>query len=181
MITPGPADFAPSPITTKIPVPMMAPTPSAVSATGPMLLRRRVPSSSGSATRAFGALVANTALAMSGPLRRPSAQHRGKTGRIGWEPSGRSLNRPAPPSGHLSGHPVQPLLRRELRLDQVAGGLQLLLRELARRRAGALGEHLLHPLQDGSPREAGLAAQRVDALRRARGALVGELLAPDPQ
>src|SRR3954447_21915568 len=76
-MTAGPATFAPSPITTKMPVPMIAPTPMAVSCVAPTDFLSPWPSSVVSVTRDPTSLIANIpgfrpdVVAMLGP---PSTQ-----------------------------------------------------------------------------------------------------------
>ena len=78
-------------------------------------------------------------------------------------------------------HPVQPRLGAELLGDELLGGRILLRGDVTRRRAVQVRERGFHLVDDLGAGEPGLAAERVDALGRARDALVADLLAPDAE
>ncbi|OAR22930.1 hypothetical protein A8W25_25595 [Streptomyces sp. ERV7] len=80
-----------------------------------------------------------------------------------------------------SGHPRRPLLVRELRLRQFAGAGHLLVGDLTLGQPVPPPERGDHPLDDRLAGQAGLAAQGIDTLLRALGALVRELLAADAE
>src|SRR6185312_7388128 len=86
-----------------------------------------------------------------------------------------------PARSAFSGNAVQPFLRAELLLYELPGLRELVCGHVIGCRTVEAGEGRLHPLDDLGPAQPGLAAQGIDALVGALGALVAHLLAADPQ
>src|SRR5688572_24091362 len=83
--------------------------------------------------------------------------------------------------GFTSGHALQPRLGAELRLDELGRLRQLVRRDLAGLESVEAAEGVDHLLDDLGALQPRLAAERIDALGRARDTLVAELLAADAQ